>query len=165
MKINYLFYQHLSGVTIFLWKQQKTKYYYYKTTTTNYFFCFLKWSKTSIVRIARPSPSKKTNNPMCFLVHFFSWGKKIVMQLWFLFFTSCFKWVSTLIFRATESEWCDIFHPPKKLIIIIIIIITILLHTFYHFTKLFFKKPQKSKTYLSSNIGSSICHLIFQIIL
>lgn len=126
-----------------MWKQQKTKYYYYKTTTTNYFFCFLKWSKTSIVRIARPSPSKKTNNPMCFLVHFFSWGKKIVMQLWFLFFTSCFKWVSTLIFRATESEWCDIFHPPKKLIIIIIIIT--ILHTFYHFTKLFFKKPQKTK--------------------
>ena len=75
LKINYLFYQHLSGVTIFLWKQQKTKYYYYKTTTTNYFFCFLKWSKTSIVRIARPSPSKN-QQPHVFFGPFFLLGKK-----------------------------------------------------------------------------------------
>ena len=65
LKINYLFYQHLSGVTIFLWKYNKKNYYNYYYYQL--FFLFFKWSKTSIVRIARPSLPLI---PMCFLVHF-----------------------------------------------------------------------------------------------
>lgn len=126
LKINYLLFyqQHLSGVTIFLWKYNK-KNIIITTTTTNYFFCFLNDQKPALSELPDP-PSPQSP---CVFWSIFSWEKKIVQLILFLQVVLMGFYFD---FRATESEWCDIFHP-LKLIIIIIIIIT----TFYYFTKLF----------------------------
>jgi len=143
--------------------ENTTKKIIITTTTTNYFFCFLNDQKPALSELPDPpSPS----SPCVFWSIFLLRKKDSAADSFFLQVVLMGFYFD---FRATESEWCDIFHP-LKLIIIIIIIIT----TFYYFTKLFvyysesahvcgdrIRAPNNStskQTYLSTahtNIGSS----------